>query len=79
MPQSSYWCYVWLTLRVRSSTLVSTFFFFLSQRLYHCLWAPFSVNNSKYVAALLFFKACTKGYVVISCLTPLLNTDMVKQ
>ena len=30
-------------------------------------------------AALLFFKACTKGYVVISYLTPPLNTDIVKQ
>ena len=27
----------------------------------------------------LFFKACTKGCAVISCLTPPLNTDIVKQ
>ena len=27
----------------------------------------------------LFFKACTKGYVVNSCLAPPLNPDIVKQ
>jgi len=33
---------------------------------------PFLADNSKYVAALLFFKACTKGYVVN---TYLANSD----
>ena len=33
-------------------------------------------DNSKYVVALSFiFKACTKSYVVNSCLAPLLNPD----
>ena len=31
---------------------------------------PSLPDNSKYVAALLFFKAFTKGYVVNSCLVP---------
>ena len=42
---------------------------------------PFLADNSKYVAVLLsiLFKACTKNYVVNSCLIPPLNTDIVKQ
>ena len=44
--------------------------FFFSLSLYPCITAyglPSLVDNSKYVAALLF-KACTKEYVVNSCL-----------
>ena len=69
--------------RVRSSTLCSTFFplfvvvVVVSITVYGLL---FLAEHSKYVAAVLFiFKACTKEYVVNSCLTPPLNTDIVKQ
>ena len=55
--------------RVQHSTLGSTFFSFFNP----CITVyglPFLADNIKYVAAFssIFFKACTEGYVVNSCL-----------
>ena len=43
--------------------------------MYHCLWAPFLVDNSEYVAALYLFYKALCSHLIMS---DTLNTDIVK-
>ena len=68
----SLWGYGGPTVRVRYS---AWFFFF--QFLYHCGRSSLA-DNGKHLLVLsiiIIFKACTRGYVVNSCLAPPLNPD----